>query len=190
MSVKWEKHEGNTGTLTVEVSAEEVKVGLDKAFKKVVQEVQSPGFRKGKMPRQMFEKMYGVESLYNEALDFILPEAYSNALDEAEVDPIDRPEIDIVQMEKGKELIFKAVVTLKPEVKLGDYKGLEVTRQQTEVTDEEIENQLKESQTAFAELVIKEDGAIENGDSVKLDFKGFADGVPFEGGESENRYSM
>ncbi|MFD1927265.1 trigger factor [Sporosarcina siberiensis] len=186
MSVKWEKNEGNTGTLTVEVSAEEVKAGLDKAFKKVVKEVQSPGFRKGKMPRPMFEKMYGVESLYNEALDFILPEAYSNALDEAKVDPIDRPEIDIVQMEKGKELIFTAVVTLKPEAKLGEYKGLEVTRQETEVTDEEIENQLKERQTAFAELVVKEDGVVENGDSVKLDFKGFADGVPFEGGESEN----
>ncbi|WP_438311239.1 trigger factor [Sporosarcina sp. FA9] len=186
MSVKWEKNEGNTGTLTVEVSAEEVKAGLDKAFKKVVKEVQSPGFRKGKMPRPMFEKMYGVESLYNEALDFILPEAYSNALDEVNVDPIDRPEIDIVQMEKGKELIFTAIVTLKPEAKLGEYKGLEVTRQQTEVTDEEIENQLKESQTAFAELVVKEDGVVENGDSVKLDFKGFVDGVPFEGGESEN----
>ena len=105
------------------------------------------------MPRPMFEKMYGVESLYNDALDFILPEAYSNALEEAGVEPIDRPEIDIEQMEKGKELIFKAVVTLKPEVKLGDYKGLEVTRQETAVTDEEIEEQLKERQKAFAELV-------------------------------------
>ena len=149
MSVKWEKQEGNTGILTVEVPAEKVKAGLDQAFKKVVKEVQAPGFRKGKMPRQMFEKMYGVESLYNEALDFILPEAYSNAVEEADIDPIDRPEIDIEQMEKGKALIFKAKVTLKPEVKLGEYKGLEVTRQETEVTDEEIEEQLKDSQTAF-----------------------------------------
>ena len=186
MSVQWEKNEGNTGTLTVEVSVAEVNAGLDKAFKKVVKEVAAPGFRKGKMPRPMFEKMYGVESLYNDALDFILPEAYATAVDEAGVEPIDRPEIDIEQMEKGKALIFKAVVTLKPEVKLGEYKGLEVTRQQTEVTDEEIEAQLKDSQTAFAELVVKEDGEVENGDSVKLDFKGFADGEAFEGGESEN----
>lgn len=185
MSVKWEKHEGNTGTLTVEVPAQEVTAGIDKAFKKVVKQVQAPGFRKGKMPRPMFEKMYGVESLYNDALDFILPEAYGKAIEEAGVEPIDRPEIDIEQMEKGQALIFKAVVTLKPEVKLGDYKGLEVTRQETTVTDEEIEEQLAESQKAFAELVIKEDGAIENGDTVKLDFEGFANGEAFEGGKAE-----
>lgn len=186
MSVQWEKNEGNTGTLTVEVAVEEVNAGLDKAFKKVVKSVQAPGFRKGKMPRKMFEKMYGVEALYNDALDFILPEAYGKAIEEAGVEPIDRPEIDIEQMEKGKSLIFKAIVTLKPEVTLGEYKGLEVTRLDTEVTDEEIEEQLKGRQTAFAELVVKEDGEVENGDSVKLDFKGFADGEPFEGGEAEN----
>lgn len=186
MSVKWEKQEGNTGLLTIEVPEEEVKVGLDKAFKKVVKDVQAPGFRKGKMPRPMFEKMYGVESLYNDALDFILPEAYAKAVEEVNVEPIDRPDIDIEQMEKGKSLIFVAKVTLKPEVKLGDYKGLEVTRQQTEVTDEEIDAQLEESQQAFAELVIKEDGAVENGDTVKLDFTGYADGEPFEGGQAEN----
>ncbi|WP_318615228.1 trigger factor [Sporosarcina sp. YIM B06819] len=185
MSVKWEKNEGNTGTLTVEVPAEVVTAGIDKAFKKVVKQVQAPGFRKGKMPRPMFEKMYGVEALYNDALDFILPEAYGKAIEEAGVEPIDRPEIDIEQMEKGQALIFKAVVTLKPEVKLGDYKGLEVTRQETAVTDEEIEEQLKDSQKAFAELVIKEDGAVENGDTVKLDFEGFANGEAFEGGKAE-----
>ena len=185
MSVKWEKQEGNTGTLTVEVPAEEVTTGLDKAFKKVVKQVQAPGFRKGKMPRQMFEKMYGVEALYNDALDFILPEAYANAVEEAGVEPIDRPEIDIEQMEKGKTLIFKAVVTLKPEVKLGDYKGLEVTRQETEVTDEEIEAQLQDRQKAFAEMVVKEDGTVENGDTIKLDFEGFVDGEAFEGGKAE-----
>lgn len=185
MSVKWEKQEGNTGTLTVEVPAEEVTAGLDKAFKKVVKQVQAPGFRKGKMPRQMFEKMYGVEALYNDALDFILPEAYANAVEEAGIEPIDRPEIDIEQMEKGKELIFNAVVTLKPEVKLGEYKGLEVTRQETEVTDEEIEEQLKDRQKAFAEMVVKEDGSIEDGDTVTLDFEGFVDGEAFEGGKAE-----
>ncbi len=186
MSVKWEKQEGNKGVLTVEVPAEEVKVGLDQAFKKVVKDVQAPGFRKGKMPRQMFEKMYGVESLFNDALDLLLPEAYGKAVEEADIEPVDRPEIDIVQLEKGKELIFTAKVTLKPEVTLGDYKGLEVTRQDTEVTDEEIEEQLKDRQTAFAVLVVKEDGEVENGDTVKLDFTGYADGEPFEGGHAEN----
>lgn len=185
MSVKWEKEEGNKGTLTVEVPAETVDAALDEAFKKVVKKVQAPGFRKGKMPRKMFERMYGVESLYNDALDIILPEAYSNALDEADVEPIAQPEIEIDEMEKGKTLVFKAHVTLKPEVKLGDYKGLEVTRQETEVTDEEIEAQLKDRQTALAEMVVKEDGAVENGDTVNLDFEGFVDGEAFEGGKAE-----
>ncbi|WP_252502801.1 trigger factor [Sporosarcina sp. Marseille-Q4943] len=185
MSVKWEKEEGNKGTLTVEVPAETVDAAIDEAFKKVVKKVQAPGFRKGKMPRKMFERMYGVESLYNDALDIILPEAYSNALDEAEVEPIAQPEIEIDEMEKGKALVFKAHVTLKPEVKLGDYKGLEVTRQETEVTDEEIEQQLKDRQTALAEMVVKEDGAVENGDTVNLDFEGFVDGEAFEGGKAE-----
>ncbi|MCM3743508.1 trigger factor [Sporosarcina luteola] len=185
MSVKWEKEEGNKGTLTVEVPAETVDAAIDEAFKKVVKKVQAPGFRKGKMPRKMFERMYGVESLYNDALDIILPEAYSNALDEADVEPIAQPEIEIDEMEKGKALVFKAHVTLKPEVKLGEYKGLEVTRQETEVTDEEIEAQLKDRQSALAEMVVKEDGAVENGDTVNLDFEGFVDGEAFEGGKAE-----
>lgn len=185
MSVKWEKQEGNKGTLTVEVPAEEVNAGLDQAFKKVVKQVQAPGFRKGKMPRKMFEKMYGVEALYNDALDFILPEAYANAVEEADIEPIDRPEIDIEQMEQGKALIFKAIVTLKPEVNLGDYKGLEVTRQSTVVTDDEIEEQLKARQQTFAEMVVKEEGAVEDGDTVNIDFEGFVDGEAFEGGKAE-----
>jgi len=185
MSVKWEKEEGNKGTLTVEVPAETVNAALDEAFKKVVKKVQAPGFRKGKMPRKMFERMYGVESLYNDALDIILPEAYSNALDEADVEPIAQPEIEIDEMEKGKALVFKAHVTLKPEVKLGEYKGLEVTRQETAVTDEEIVEQLKDRQKALAEMVVKEDGAVENGDTVNLDFEGFVDGEAFEGGKAE-----
>jgi len=185
MSVKWEKEEGNKGTLTVEVPAEKVDAAIDEAFKKVVKKVQAPGFRKGKMPRKMFERMYGVESLYNDALDIILPEAYSNALDEADVEPIAQPEIEIDEMEKGKALVFKAHVTLKPEVKLGEYKGLEVTRQETAVTDEEIVEQLKDRQKALAEMVVKEDGAVENGDTVNLDFEGFVDGEAFEGGKAE-----
>lgn len=185
MSVNWEKEEGNKGTLTIEVPAEKVDAAIDEAFKKVVKKVQAPGFRKGKMPRKMFEKMYGVEALYNDALDIILPEAYGNALDESGVEPIAQPEIEIDEMEKGKALVFKAIVTLKPEVKLGEYKGLEVTRQETEVTDEEIEEQLKDRQKSLAEMVVKEEGAIENGDTVNLDFEGFVDGEAFEGGKAE-----
>ncbi|WOV88699.1 trigger factor [Sporosarcina oncorhynchi] len=185
MSVNWEKEEGNKGTLTIEVPAEKVNAAIDEAFKKVVKKVQAPGFRKGKMPRKMFEKMYGVESLYNDALDIILPEAYGNALDESGVEPIAQPEIEIDEMEQNKPLVFKARLTLKPEVKLGEYKGLEVTRQETEVTDEEIEEQLKDRQAGLAEMVVKEDGAVEDGDTVNLDFEGFTDGEPFEGGKAE-----
>ncbi|WP_413308419.1 trigger factor [Bacillus sp. 1P10SD] len=186
MTVKWEKLEGNQGVLTVEVSAEEVTKGLDAAFQKVVKQVSVPGFRKGKMPRGMFEKRFGVESLYQDALDFILPEAYGKAIDETGIEPVDRPEIDIEQMEKGKELIFKATVTVKPEVKLGEYKGLEVEELDTNVTDEDVANELKTLQERQAELVVKEEGTAENGDTVVLDFEGFVDGEAFEGGKAEN----
>ncbi|KQL34451.1 MULTISPECIES: trigger factor [Bacillaceae] len=181
MSVKWEKQEGNNGLLTVEVTAEEVAKGLDQAFKKVVKQINVPGFRKGKMPRQMFEKMYGVESLFQDALDIILPHAYGHAVEDAGIDPVDQPEIDIVTMEKGQPLVFTAKVVVKPEVTLGDYKGLEVTKLVTEVTDAEIEEQLKSQQARLAELVIKEDAIVE-GDTAVIDFEGFSDGVAFEGG--------
>lgn len=186
MSAKWEKLEGNRGVLTVEVSAEKVNEGLTAAFNKVVKQVNVPGFRKGKMPRAMFEKRFGVESLYQDALDILLPEAYGSAIDEAGIEPVDRPDIDIEQMEKGKELIFKATVTVKPEVTLGEYKGLEVEELDTNVTDEDVANELKTLQERQAELVVKEEGTIENGDTVVLDFEGFVDGEAFEGGKAEN----
>ncbi|MBT2735805.1 trigger factor [Bacillus sp. ISL-7] len=186
MSAKWEKLEGNRGVLTVEVSAEKVNEGLTAAFNKVVKQVNVPGFRKGKMPRPMFEKRFGVESLYQDALDILLPEAYGSAIDETGIEPIDRPDIDIEQMEKGKELIFKATVQVKPEVTLGEYKGLEVEALDTNVTDEDVANELKTLQERQAELVVKEEGTIENGDTVVLDFEGFVDGEAFEGGKAEN----
>ncbi|KMY43600.1 trigger factor [Bacillus sp. FJAT-27916] len=186
MSAKWEKLEGNRGVLTVEVPVEKVNEGLDSAFKKVVKQVQVPGFRKGKMPRSMFEKRFGVESLYQDALDFILPEAYAEAINETAIEPVDRPEIDIERMEKGETLIFKATVTVKPEVKLGEYKGLEVTKVDTEVTDEDVNEEIKQLQERNAELVIKEEGAAEKGDTVVLDFEGFVDGEAFEGGKADN----
>lgn len=189
MSAKWEKTEANRGVLTVEVDAETVKKGLDAAFKKVVKKVNVPGFRKGKVPRSIFEQRFGVEALYQDALDIILPDAYANAVEEAGIEPVDRPEIDIEQMEKDKSLIFKATVTVKPEVKLGEYKGLEVEPLDTTVTDEDVENELKKLQERQAELVVKEEGKVENGDTVVIDFEGFVDGEAFEGGKANN-YSL
>ena len=189
MSVKWEKQEGNVGVLTVEVDVETVNAGLDTAFKKVVKQVNVPGFRKGKMPRQLFEKKFGVESLYQDALDVILPEAYANAVEEAGISPVDRPEIDIEKMEKGENLIFTATVTVKPEVKLGDYKGVEVEKFDTAVTDEAVDAELKALQERHAELVVREEGPAEAGDTAVIDFEGFTDGEAFEGGAGEN-YSL
>lgn len=185
MSAKWEKKEGNEGLLTVTVPEEEVKTGLDKAFAKVVKQVNVPGFRKGKMPRQMFEQRFGVESLYQDALDFILPDAYANAVDETGINPVDRPEIDIEQMEKGKELIFTAKVTVEPEVELGDYKGLEVEKFETEVTEEELTEAINADLARKAELVVKEDGEVAEGDVVNLDFDGYVNEEAFEGGKAE-----
>ncbi|PLR83113.1 trigger factor [Bacillus sp. V33-4] len=189
MSAKWEKLEGNQGVLTFEVDAERLNEGLDFAFKKVVKQVNVPGFRKGKMPRGMFEKRFGVESLYQDAVDFLLPEAYSNAVEEAGIEPVDRPEIDVEQIEKGKNVIFKANITVKPEVKLGEYKGIEVEAVDTNVTDEDVENELKSLQERHAELAVREEGTAENGDTLVIDFEGFVDGEAFEGGTSEN-YSL
>lgn len=185
MSVKWEKQEGNEGVLTVTVPAEEVNAGLDKAFKKVVKQVNVPGFRKGKMPRPMFEQRFGVEALYQDALDFILPDAYAAAVEEAGINPIDRPEIDIEQMEKGKELIFTAKVTVEPEVELGDYKGLEVEKEDTEVTEEDLNKAIEADLARKAELVVKEEGEVAEGDVVNLDFDGYVNEEAFEGGKAE-----
>ena len=189
MSAKWEKLEGNQGVLTVEVDAETVEKSLDSAFKKVVTQVQVPGFRKGKMPRPLFEKRFGVESLYQDAIDIMLPDAYMNAVTEAGIDPVDRPEIDVEQIEKGKSFIFTAKVIVKPEVKLGEYKGLEVEEFDVTVTDEDVENELKTMQERQAELVVKEEGKAELGDTVVMDFEGFVDGEAFEGGKAES-YSL
>mgnify|MGYP001943700976 CR=1 FL=1 len=186
MAAKWEKQEGNEGVLTIEVDADKFNDALDQAFKKVVKDIQVPGFRKGKMPRGLFEKRFGVESLYQDAVDIILPTAYMEAVDETGIEPVDQPEIDIEQIEKGKNLIFTAKVTVKPEVKLGDYKGLEVEEENTEVTDEDVAEELKRRQEQQAELVVKEEGEIVDGDTAVIDFEGFLDGEAFEGGKGEN----
>ncbi|MFP7231073.1 trigger factor [Bacillus subtilis] len=189
MSVKWEKQEGNEGVLTVEVDAETFKTALDDAFKKVVKQVSIPGFRKGKIPRGLFEQRFGVEALYQDALDILLPVEYPKAVEEAGIEPVDRPEIDVEKIEKGESLIFTAKVTVKPEVKLGEYKGLGIEKDDTAVTDEDVQNELKALQERQAELVVKEEGAVEEGNTVVLDFEGFVDGEAFEGGKAEN-YSL
>ncbi|MCR8982100.1 trigger factor [Brevibacillus laterosporus] len=189
MVAKWEKLENNQGVLTVEVDADQVNLALDEAFKKVVKKVNVPGFRKGKVPRKMFENRFGVESLYQDALDILLPKAYGQAVREAGIEPVDRPEVDVEQMEVGQKLVFKATVTVKPEVKLGDYKGLSVEEKDFTVGEEQVEEELKNLQARHAELVTVEEGPAAIGDSANIDFEGFQDGVAFEGGKAED-YSL
>lgn len=185
MIAKWGKTENNQGVLEIEVDAAEVSKALDQAFKKVVAKVNVPGFRKGKVPRPIFENRFGVESLYNDALDILLPDAYEKAIAETGIEPVDRPEIDIVQLEKGKPFIFKATVTVKPEVELGEYTNLEIPAKDFTVADEAIEEELKSLQNRHAELEVIEDGEVQQGDTAVIDFEGFLDGVAFPGGKGE-----
>lgn len=189
MKATWEKIEKNLGVLEVEVEAERVSVALDKAFQKVAKKANVPGFRKGKVPRPIFEARYGVESLYQDAIDILLPEVYGEAIDQVEIFPVDRPEVDVEQFGKGETFKFKAKVTVKPEVQLGDYKGIEVPAQNLEVSDEELSQELERLQQRHAELVVLDEEAAQNGDTVVIDFDGSVDGVPFEGGKAE-RYSL
>ncbi len=187
MSVKWEKQEGNEGLLTVTVEAAEVDKALDQAFKKVVKQINVPGFRKGKMPRNVFEKMYGVEALYQDALEIVINSSYPVALDEAGIEPVDYPEIAGTEnFAKGTDFTYTATVTVKPEPKLGEYKGLEVTKQSAEVTDEEVQSLIDAQLAKKAELEIKEDEAIVEGDTAVIDFEGFVGEEAFEGGKGED----
>ena len=185
MKASWEKLESNVGVLTIEVEAEQVNEALNKAFKKVANRVNVPGFRKGKVPRQIFEAKFGVESLYQDAIDIILPEAYTYALQETGIEPIDRPEVDIEKFAKNETMKLTAKVQVKPEVKLGEYKGLEVEAKSSDVTDEEIDAELKRLQQRHAEIVPVEEGAAQNGDIAVIDFEGFVNGEAFEGGKGE-----
>ncbi|WP_172635823.1 trigger factor [Staphylococcus argenteus] len=185
MTATWEKKEGNEGLLTVTVPAEKVNKALDQAFKKVVKQINVPGFRKGKVPRPIFEQRFGVEALYQDAIDILLPDAYGEAIDETEIKPVAQPEVSVTQIEKGKDFIFEATVTVEPEVKLGDYKGLEIEKQETELSDEELQEAIDHSLGHLAEMVVKEDGVVENGDTVNIDFNGSVDGEEFEGGQAE-----
>ena len=190
MSVKWEKEEGtNNGKLTFEIEPAKIKEGLDTAFNRVKKTLNVPGFRKGKVPRQIFNKMFGEESLYQDALNAVLPEAYANAVAESNIKPVAQPEIDVESMEKDSTWVLTAKVTVEPEVKLGQYKDLEVKAQSTGVTDEEVDAEIKKLQEQQAELVLKEDQPAAEGDTVVIDFEGKVDGVAFDGGKGEN-YSL
>jgi len=186
MSLQVEKLEKNMAKLTIETEPEELEKAIQSAYLKNRRKFSLPGFRKGKAPRVMIEKMYGVEIFYEDAANIILPEAYAKALDESELEVVARPEIDITQVEKGKPFIFTATVALKPEVTLGQYKGIEIEKIETEVTEEDINAEIVKVQEQNSRLITVEDRAVAAGDQVVIDFQGFVDDVPFEGGTGED----
>ena len=186
MSLQVEKLEKNMAKITVEVPAEQFEKALTAAFNKNKSRFNIPGFRKGKAPQAMVEKMYGVEVLYEDAINEALDATYGDAVTESGLEVVSRPEIDVVQVEKGKELIYTATVAVKPEVTLGEYKGIEVEKASAEVTDEDIEAELKKVQEQNSRLITVEDRAVEDGDQTVVDFEGFVDGTPFEGGKGED----
>ncbi|WP_333652684.1 trigger factor [Lacrimispora sp.] len=186
MSLQVEKLEKNMAKLTVEVSAEEFDKALTAAYNKNKGRFNIPGFRKGKAPQAMIEKMYGVGVLYEDAINEALDATYGNAAEESGLEIVSRPEIDIVQVEKGKTLIYTATVAVKPDVTLGEYKGIEVARASAEVTDEDIDAELKRVQEQNSRLITVEDRAVEDNDQTVIDFEGFVDGKPFEGGKGED----
>ena len=175
MSLQVEKLEKSMAKLTIEVSADDLEKALQSAYMKQKNKISLPGFRKGKVPRQMIEKMYGAEVFYDDAANELIPKAYADAYDECEEDIVSRPEIDVVQIEKGKPFIFTAMVALKPEVTLGEYKGLEVEKFSDEVTQEEVDAKIKEEAEKNARKVTVEDRPVQDGDEVILDYEGFVD---------------
>jgi len=189
MAAKWEKKDSNQGELTFEIAPDMIKDGLDKAFKRTKKNLAVPGFRKGRVPRQIFDQMYGEEALYQDALNIVLPDAYEEAIKDAGIEPVDQPQVDVESMDKGKAWVLKAVVTVKPDVKLGDYKGLSVTKQNTRVYQKDIDAELEKQRQQQAELVLKEDEAAAKGDTVVIDFDGYVDGKQFDGGKADN-YSL
>ncbi len=185
MSVKFEKQATNEGLLTFEIPLEEVKKGLDKTFKKVQKSISVPGFRKGKVPRQIFNNVYGEESLYEDTLNLLLQDAFKAAITESGLEPVIEPEIHIEKMEKGEAWVLHAHVITKPEVKLGQYKDLTVEKQEREVSDEEVNDVIETKRQALAELVIKDSEAV-SGDTVVIDYEGFVGEEAFDGGKGDN----
>ena len=186
MSTSFENKATNRGVVTFTISQDKIKPALDQAFNKVKKDLTAPGFRKGHMPRTVFNQKFGEEALYEEALNSILPAAYEEAVAELKLDVVTQPKVDVKSMEKGKDWEITAEVVTKPEVKLGDYKNLEVSVEESkEVTDAEVDEKIERERNNLAELVLKEDAAVE-GDTVVIDFVGSVDGVEFDGGKGDN----
>lgn len=186
MSLQVEKLEKNMAKLTIEVSAEELEKAIEKAYHKNKGQISVPGFRKGKVPRQMIEKMYGKEVFYEDAANELIPQAYEAAYDECEEEIVSSPKIEVMQIEAGKPFVFTAEVALKPTVKLGKYKGVKVDKADVEVTEDEIEEALNKERENNARTISVEDRAVKDADMTVIDFEGFVDGVAFEGGKGEN----
>lgn len=186
MSLQVERLEHNMAKLTIEVPAEEVEKALQAAYLKERGKISLPGFRKGRVPRQMIEKMYGPEVFYDEAANRMISEAYAKAYDECELELVSKPKIEITQLEKGKEFIFTAEVAVKPEVKLGEYKGLKVDKVSTRVTQKEVDEEIDKERERNARTIDVTDRAVQDKDQITLDFEGFVDGVAFEGGKASD----
>lgn len=185
MSVKVENLDNNMAKLTVEVEADRLNEAIKKAYNRQKNSISIPGFRKGKVPQQMVEKMYGAEIFFDEAANILIQEEYPKAYDECDLDIVSQPEVEVVQIEKGKPFIFTAEVAVKPEVTLGKYKGVTVTRMDASVSDEEVEKEIESQLSRNARTIDVTDRAAQKGDTVVLDFDGSVDGVPFEGGKAE-----
>ena len=186
MSLQVEKLEKNMAKLTIEVSAQELEAAIQSAYQKNKSRISVPGFRKGKVPRQMIEKMYGKEIFYEDAANALIPGAYDKAMEECEESIVSSPKIEVVQIEAGKPFIFTAEVALKPEVKLGKYKGVKVDKEVITVTEEEVAAEIEKERENNARTIEVEVRAVEDGDIATIDFEGFVDGVAFEGGKGEN----
>lgn len=186
MSVQVEKLEKNMAKLTIEVSADEFEAALEKAYKKNKGKITLPGFRKGKAPRKMIEKMYGAGVFYEDAANEIIPGVYAKAADESGEDIVSQPDISVTQIEQGKPFIFTAEVAVKPAVTLGEYKGLEVEKTEVSVSEEDVDKEVDKERESNSRMLDIDDRAVENGDMIKLDFEGFVDGVAFAGGKGED----
>ena len=183
MSLQVEKLEKNMAKLTIEVPAEKVEAALQNAYLKNRKQISVPGFRKGKVPRQMIEKMYGPSIFYDDAVNAMIQEAYPEATKECDLEIVSRPDVEVVQIEKGKPFIFTAEVAVKPEVTLGQYKGIEVEKADTTATDEEVAAEIDKEREANSRTITVEDRAVQDGDMTVIDFEGFVDGKAFEGGK-------
>jgi trigger factor len=185
MKVEAEKIENNQVVLKIEVPTEEVTKAIDKAYHKLANQVNIPGFRKGKAPRKILEVRLGKEAILDEAFEIVASKAYSEALDEQKLEPVDRPKTDIITLKEGEPVVFKVTVTVKPEIVLGEYKGLKIEKPSVEITEEQVSQQMENLRNRNAKMIVVEDAVIQKGDFAIIDFEGFVDGQPFKGGEGK-----